>query len=200
MLHEQAKVRYTQRWKTNGDCSSARLERLPVEEDVEGPNPFSHPMNDKDFLKLAVEQAKKSVEMGGFPAGAVIVKNGQVIAEGISLGYTLHDPTEHAETSAIKKACKTIGSSNLEGATLYESLECCTMCFSVSNWAGISRIVYACRKTPDMVNKQYYEGMTKNEDINATNNNKIDLVFIPEFEQECLDMVKDWEQKQTKAS
>lgn len=153
-------------------------------------------MQDKDFLKLAVEQGKKSIEQGGFPAGAVIVKNGKIIAEGVSLGYKLHDPTEHAETSAIKKACKILSSSDLQGATLYESLECCNMCFSVCNWANISRIVYACRKTAEMVKKYYYEGLTKNEDLNTTNNKKIEIVFIPDFEEEVLATVKDWESKQ----
>jgi guanine deaminase len=153
-------------------------------------------MEDKNFLKLAVEQGKKSAEQGGFPAGAVIIKDGKVIAEGVSLGYKLHDPTEHAETSAIKKACKDIGSSDLQGATLYESLECCNMCFSVANWANIARVVYACRKTPEMVKKFYYEGATKNEDINKTNNKNIELVFIPDFEEEVLAIIKDWESKQ----
>ncbi len=153
-------------------------------------------MNDRDFLKLAVDQGKKSVEEGGFPAGAVVVKDGKVIAEGISLGYRIHNPTEHAETSAIRKACKLVGSSNLDGATLYESLECCNMCFSVATWSGISRIVYACRKTPEMVNKQYYEGTTDNEALNENNNTKIELVYIPDFEEEVLAMVKDWESKQ----
>lgn len=154
-------------------------------------------MEDKDFLKLAVEQGKKSMEQGGFPAGAIVVKDGKIISEGVSLGYMLHDPTEHAETSAIKKACKTLASSNLDGAILYESLECCNMCFSVANWGGVSKIVYACRKTPEMVKKFYYEGTTKNNDINVTNNNHIELVFIPDFEEEVLATVKEWELKTT---
>ena len=153
-------------------------------------------MSDKDYLKLAIEQAKKSVEAGGFPAGAVVIKDGKVIAEGISLGYKLHDPTEHAETSAIRKACKVVNSSNLDGATLYESLECCNMCFSVANWSGISKIVYAARKTPEMVNKFYYEGSTSNETLNESNNKQIELVFISDYEQEVLELVKDWEEKQ----
>jgi tRNA(Arg) A34 adenosine deaminase TadA len=153
-------------------------------------------MQDKDFLKMAVEQGRKSVEQGGFPAGAVIVKDGKVVAEGVSLGYKLHDPTEHAETSAIRKACQAIGSSNLDGAILYESLECCNMCFSVSNWAGISKIVYACRKTPEMVSKHYYEGTTANKELNESNNSKIETVFIPDFEEEVLAQVADWESKQ----
>lgn len=153
-------------------------------------------MEDKEFLKLAVDQARKSIEQGGFPAGAVVVKDGKVIAAGVSLGWKLHDPTEHAETSAIRKACQVVGSSNLEGATLYESLECCNMCFSVANWGGISKIVYACRKTPEMVKKLYYEGLTENKILNECNNKKIETVFIPDFEQECLDIVKQWENKQ----
>lgn len=150
-------------------------------------------MSDKEYLKLAVEQARKSVEEGGFPAGAIVVQDDKILAEGISLGWKHHDPTEHPETSAIRKACKAIGSSNLDGAILYESLECCTMCFSVANWAGISKIVYACRKTPEMVSKSYYEGQIDNHTLNKHNNRKIDIVFIPDFEQECLELVKAWE-------
>jgi len=153
-------------------------------------------MTDKDFLKLAVEQGKKSIQEGGFPAGAVIVKDGKVIGEGISLGWKLHDPTEHAETSAIKKACKATESTDLSGATLYESLEACNMCFSVATWANISKIVYGCKKTPEMVKKNYYEGDMSDTDLNAVNNNKIEIVFIPDFEEEVLQTVKDWEEKQ----
>ncbi len=153
-------------------------------------------MKDNDYLKLAVEQAKISIREGGFPAGAIVVKEGKIIAEGISLGYTLHDPTEHAETSAMRKACKALKSSNLDGATLYGSLECCNMCFSVANWAGIKRIVYGCRKTFEMVRKYYYEGVTDNKVLNESNNNKIEIVFIPDYEQEMLELVKKWEEKQ----
>lgn len=153
-------------------------------------------MTDKDFLRLAVEQRKKSVALGGFPAGAIVVKDVKIIGEGVSLGGKLHDPTEHAETSAIKKACKAVGSNHLDGATLYESLEACNMCLSVSYWANISRIVTACRKTPEMVKKFYYEGETDSVDLNASNNRKIELVFIPDFEQEVLDTIKAWEERQ----
>ncbi len=49
-------------------------------------------MNDKDYIKLALEQAKESVKQGGFPAGAVIVKDGKVVSRGVSLGFKLNDP------------------------------------------------------------------------------------------------------------
>lgn len=153
-------------------------------------------MDDKHFLKLAIEQAKKSVQEGGFPAGAVVVKDGKVVAEGVSLGFKLHDPTSHAETASIRSACQNLQTSSLDGATLYESLECCNMCFSVSNWSGISRIVYACKKTPEMVEKQYYEGNVSNDILNQGNSKKIEVIFIPDFEKECLDLVKEWEESQ----
>ena len=152
-------------------------------------------MDDKKYLKLAVEQAKKSFEQGGFPAGAVIVKNDEIISEGVSLGRILNDPTSHAETSSLREACKKLGTRDLSGATLYASLEPCLMCFSVSNWSGISRIVFGCQKTEEMVKKVYYEGSNNLTQINELNNHKIEMIFIPDFEQEMLDLIKVWESK-----
>jgi tRNA(Arg) A34 adenosine deaminase TadA len=67
------------------------------------------------------------------------------------------------------------------------------MCFSVANWAGISKIVYGAKKTEGMVSKNYYEGKTDINKLNEENNRKIDLIFIPDFESEILEMVKSWE-------
>ncbi|HLE24505.1 MAG: dCMP deaminase [Candidatus Amesbacteria bacterium GW2011_GWA1_47_16] len=150
-------------------------------------------IEDKKYLKLAVEQAKKSVEEGGFPAGSVVVKNDEIISEGVSLGRKLNDPTSHAETSSIRKACKKLETRDLSGATLYASLEPCLMCFSVSNWSGISRIVFGCQKTAEMVEKVYYEGSNNLVQINGQNSRKIELVLISDFEQEMLELIKDWE-------
>lgn len=112
-------------------------------------------MNSREYLQLAIEQARRSVKEGGFPAGAIIVKDGKIVAEGISVGFNHNDPTGHAETSVIRKACQKLKSYDLSGAVMYESLECCNMCFSVAYWAGISKIVYACRKTRAMVKKNH---------------------------------------------
>lgn len=154
-------------------------------------------MGDKQYLQLAVEQAGESVKHGGFPAGAVVVKDDKIIAAGVSLGFNLNDPTSHAETSAIRQACRRLKTTDLSGATLYASLQPCLMCFSVANWAGISRIVYGCKKTDDMVSRSYYEGKTDIRKINEENNRKVELVYLPDLEQEILDLVKSWEEKQT---
>lgn len=153
-------------------------------------------MADTQYLKLAIGQAKKSVNQGGFPAGAVVVKDDKVISKGVSLGFKLNDPTSHAETSSIREACKTLQTTNLSGATLYASFQPCLMCFSVANWAGISKIVFGCKKTAEMTKKNYYEGTSDINKINKQNNKKIELVFMPDFEQEILNLVKCWEEKQ----
>jgi tRNA(Arg) A34 adenosine deaminase TadA len=150
-------------------------------------------MNDKDFLMKAIELAEQSVEAGGFPAGAIVVKDGKIIGEGLSLGFKNNDPTGHAETVAIRDACKNLNTADLTGAILYESLQTCTMCFSVAYWAGISKIVSATVKTDEMVRKQYYEGSTKPEEINKQNNRQIELVIVSELEEAALEPVRQWE-------
>ncbi|MDD4036027.1 MAG: nucleoside deaminase, partial [Bacilli bacterium] len=71
------------------------------------------------------------------------VKNGQIIGEASSGGGEVYDPTNHAETIAIRKACKNINSTDLTGATLYSSCEPCFMCFGTAWWANITNIVYS---------------------------------------------------------
>jgi len=150
---------------------------------------------DTKFIHLAIAQAIKSISVSGFPAGAVIVKDGKVISEAVSIGYIHNDPSGHAESVATREACKTLQTSNLNGAILYASVECCVMCFSTAYWAGISKIVYACKKTPEMVSKHYYEGMTDNQTLNNGNNRQIDVVYASEFEQEALAVIVDWEKQ-----
>ena len=148
---------------------------------------------DKHFLLKAIELAKRSVEEGGFPAGAIVVKDGIIIGEGLSLGFKNNDPTGHAETVAIRNACKHLGTTDLTGAILYESLQTCMMCFSATYWSGISRIVSAAAKTDEMVKKQYYEGQTKPEKINNENNRQILLETISELTEAALEPVRQWE-------
>lgn len=102
--------------------------------------------NDEKFMKLAIEEAKKSVQAGGAPIGAVIVKNGEVIATGWSLVWPKKDPSAHGETECIKSACQKLGSLDLSGCTLYSTLESCSMCLGCAGWTGLSRIVFGAYK------------------------------------------------------
>jgi guanine deaminase len=153
---------------------------------------------DRKFLQRAIELAMESVGAGGFPAGAVVVKDGEIIGEGLSLGFKNNDPTGHAETVAIREACKKLGTPDLTGAVLYESLQTCLMCFSVAYWAGISKIVSAAGKTSEMIEKQYYEGTTKPEEVNKQNNRQIELLVLSDLEDEALKPVQEWEKRGNK--
>lgn len=148
---------------------------------------------DKKFLKQAVKQARLSLQKGGFPAGAVLVKDNKVIAKSGSLGSLTNDPTGHSETTCIRKACKKLKKTNLESCILYASLEPCLMCFSTANWANVSKIVYGCKKTEDMVKKGCYEGMNDLKSVNQKNNLLIELDYLGDFENESLAMIADWE-------
>ena len=150
-------------------------------------------MNHNDYLKLAIQKAKESVDKGGFPAGAVLVKDGEVVAEGVSLGFLLHDPTSHAETATVREACQKLETTDLSGLVLYASLQPCVMCYCTSNWARISKIVYGCKKTEEMVNKDYYEGMHDIQAINSKSNHKIQLEYISDYEDEMIQFISEWE-------
>ena len=146
---------------------------------------------DKEFLIKAIERAKESVAQGGFPAGAIIVKNGEIVGSGISVGNNLKDPTGHGEIAAIRDACKDLGTSNLSGAVLYASMQPCLMCLSASMWASIPKIIFACSK--EKVSDEYYGGCYNISNINEEFIKPIALIHMPELEQEALKVVKEWE-------
>lgn len=96
------------------------------------------------FLARAVELARKGSELGeGGPFGAVIVRQGKIVADGWNRVVVSRDPTAHAEINAIRAACAAFGSFHLPNATLYASSEPCPMCLSAAYWARIERIVFA---------------------------------------------------------
>lgn len=146
---------------------------------------------DKQFLQQAIEQAKKSVAEGGFPAGAVIVKNGEVIGEGASVGNKLNDPTSHGEMAAIRAACKNLSTTDLSGSVLYASMQPCLMCLGASMWSAIPKIVFACPK--EKVSAEYYGGHYQPSAINAELTRPIKLVHFAELEDDSLAIVREWE-------
>ena len=97
---------------------------------------------DAGFMRMAIELSTKNIDEGGGPFGAVIVKDGKVIATGTNRVVPNNDPTAHAEVTAIRAACSKLGTFNLEGCTIYSSCEPCPMCLSAIYWAGISKLCY----------------------------------------------------------
>ena len=98
------------------------------------------------FMHLAIDLATENIKNGGGPFGAVIVKDGEVIATGCNRVTASNDPTAHAEVSAIRAACKDLDTFNLEGCEIYSSCEPCPMCLGAIYWAHIDKIYYAANK------------------------------------------------------
>ena len=93
-------------------------------------------------MKMACDLASENVDRGGGPFGAVIVKDGEVIAAAGNSVTLDNDPTAHAEVNAIRKACSLTRNFKLDGCVVYTSCEPCPMCLSALYWAGVSRIYY----------------------------------------------------------
>jgi guanine deaminase len=98
---------------------------------------------EEKFMQRAIELALENVRSGhGGPFGALIVKEGAVIAEGANCVTSLNDPTAHAEMTAIREACKKLGSFQLDSCELYTSCEPCPMCLGAIYWARPSAVFY----------------------------------------------------------
>ncbi|MGS2761752.1 nucleoside deaminase [Sinomicrobium sp. M5D2P9] len=99
---------------------------------------------DKKFMRRAIALAKEGMEANaGGPFGAVIVKDGQIIAEGYNQVTSHNDPTAHAEVTAIRKACEKLKSFQLEDCVIYTSCEPCPMCLGAIYWARPEKVYYA---------------------------------------------------------
>lgn len=99
-------------------------------------------MSDMIFMKKALDEAKIAFAKGEVPIGAVIVKNGEVIASAHNLRETNHSATAHAELLAIQKACEVLGGWRLSGCELYVTLEPCPMCAGAIINSRIDRVVF----------------------------------------------------------
>ena len=100
-------------------------------------------MEKRDFMLKAIELSENSVKNGGGPFGAVIVKDGEVVAAASNCVTLYNDPTAHAEVSAIRAATKKLGTFDLSGCDIYTSCEPCPMCLGAIYWAHIDKIYYA---------------------------------------------------------
>lgn len=150
-------------------------------------------MEREDFIKEAIERSRQSVAEGGFPAGAVLVKDGEIIASGISIGNILHDPTSHGEVATIREASKKLATTDLPGTTLYTSLEPCAMCLSATMWSGIPKIVFACSKQE--VDNAFYGGQYETNLFNKTFTKPIELIHEQSLQALALEVIRRWEMK-----
>lgn len=104
-------------------------------------------MSKEELMRKAIELSIDNVKNGGGPFGAVIARDGKIIATGVNRVTANNDPTAHAEVSAIRDAAAKLGTFNLSGCEIYTSCEPCPMCLGAIYWAKLDKIYYANTKT-----------------------------------------------------
>lgn len=116
----------------------------------------------KEYMAKAIQLATQNVEKGGGPFGAVIVKNGKIIAESANSVTNDNDPTAHAEVNAIREACKKLGMYDLSGCMLFASCEPCPMCLGAVYWSRLDELYFAANKQ-DAANSGFDDALIYDE-------------------------------------
>ncbi|MBP1540560.1 MAG: nucleoside deaminase [Prevotella sp.] len=152
---------------------------------------------DREFMREAIQLANESVKNGGGPFGAVVVKDGKVVA-GSSNSVTIdNDPTAHAEVNTIRKACSKLGTFDLSGCTIYTSCEPCPMCLGAIYWSRIGRIFYGNNRKDaraiDFADDFIYEELDKPMDERT-------VPIIPLLRDEAMESFRMWSEKTDKTA
>lgn len=150
----------------------------------------------KNFMKRAVKEARKNLKTeDGGPFGAVVVRNGKVIAAGRNLVLKTNDPTMHAEISAIRKACKKLKTFDLSDCEIYTTCEPCPMCMGAVFWAGLKCVYYGCtRKDAESIgfsDNSIYEAFEKNFEVDEPKIKNTDR-------ESCIRLFEKWSEKERK--
>ena len=150
---------------------------------------------DKEMMREAIRLANESVKNGGGPFGAVVVKDGEIVAGSANSVTVDNDPTAHAEVNAIRKACRKLGTFDLTGCTIYTSCEPCPMCLGAIYWAHIERIYYGNNRKDareiDFADDFIYDEMDKPLDSRS-------VPIIPMLRDEALETFRLWSEKTDK--
>lgn len=100
-------------------------------------------MTNEELMREAIRLSQENIENGGGPFGAVIAKDGEILAAGVNRVTSTPDPTAHAEVSAIRAAAKKLNTFDLSGYQIYSSCEPCPMCLGAIYWARLDKLYYA---------------------------------------------------------
>ncbi|MBE7640682.1 MULTISPECIES: nucleoside deaminase [Salegentibacter] len=145
------------------------------------------------FLKRAIQLAEEGMDKGsGGPFGAVIVKNGEIIAESSNRVTSTNDPTAHAEVAAIRQACEKLENFQLEDCILYTSCEPCPMCLGAIYWARPNKVYYALSRE-DAAKIGFDDQFVYDEIALKMDQRKIP--FINMMREEGLPVFQKWEAK-----
>jgi len=147
------------------------------------------------FMHRAAELSIKNIDNGGGPFAAIIVKDGEIVAEAANSVTNDLDPTAHAEVNAIRKAAKKLKKFDLSDCEIYTSCEPCPMCLGAIYWSGIKKVYYGNTKQ-DAADIQFSDQFIYQELERPIGNRKV--AFIPLLREETLKAFKKWEEKEDK--
>ena len=151
--------------------------------------------NNEKFMRLAIEKSLESVDNGGGPFGAVVVKDGEVVAVASNSVTLDNDPTAHAEVNAIRMACKKLGTFDLSGCEIYASCEPCPMCLASIYWARIGKLYYANTKVD--ADKIGFSDSFIYEEF-ATPESERSIKVVKMLRNEAIKAFENWEKKEDK--
>jgi tRNA(Arg) A34 adenosine deaminase TadA len=149
----------------------------------------------RDFMKEAIRLSKESVQAGGGPFGALIVKDNEIISKSSNSVTKDNDPTAHAEVNAIRKAADSLQSFDLSGCVIYTSCEPCPMCLGAIYWARLDKLYYANTKT-DAKDIGFDDSFIYDEIDLPKEKRKLPHIQI--MQNEALEAFKLWEQTDEK--
>jgi guanine deaminase len=152
--------------------------------------------NQQLFIRKATKLSLENVQTGkGGPFAALIVKDNNIIASGTNLVTSSNDPTAHAEITAIREACRILGSFRLEGCEIYSSCEPCPMCLGAIYWAHLAKI-YIASIMKDAADAGFNDVFIYSEFSKQINERKIPMTLLPQ--NEALSAFKEWKEKKDK--
>ncbi len=152
-------------------------------------------MTKEELMRKAIELSKDNVANGGGPFGAVIAKEGEIIATGVNRVTANCDPTAHAEVSAIRAACSKLHTFNLSGCEIYTSCEPCPMCLGAIYWAHLDKMYYGNNKT-DAKNIGFDDSFIYDEIDLAPEKRKLPSEIL--LHEEAIQAFKQWMEKNDK--
>lgn len=152
-------------------------------------------MEKQEFMRRAIQLSLESVKHGGGPFGAVIVKEGKIIAEAANRVTLDNDPTAHAEVNAIRQAARSLDRFDLSGCDIYTSCEPCPMCLGAIYWAHLDHIYYGCNRR-DAADAGFDDEFIYQElSLAPAERQKVMEVLLPD---ESLAAFRMWKEKKDK--
>ena len=152
--------------------------------------------SENSFMQMAIGLATENVRTGaGGPFGAVLVRNGEIVATGVNQVTAANDPTAHAEVNAIREACRALGTFQLTGCVLYTSCEPCPMCLGAVYWSRLDAVYYG-NSCHDAAEAGFDDSHIYDEMKIPRHERKVPMLrLLPET---AIESFRLWQQHQTK--